>query len=155
MYQQLTPNGIELLSIITWLAQLVLATGDAKMCIRDRWYVRTCFGRNGHLDFIDNIFWLIIAATHCKEGLSLIHIQMCIRDRQGNEPSVSKPSVRPISLRRAVTLAYLMADSESMAMERPATQMCIRDRFSIRLNGIHYTTELGSEYDCSLNLHHL
>ena len=27
--------------------------------------------------------------------------------------------------------------------------------FSIRLNGIHYTTELGSEYDCSLNLHHL
>ena len=34
-------------------------------------------------------------------------------------------------------------------------KMCIRDRFSIRLNGIHYTTELGSEYDCSLNLHHL
>ena len=32
------------------------------------WYVRTCFGRNGHLDFIDNIFWLIIAATHSKEG---------------------------------------------------------------------------------------
>ena len=34
----------------------------------------------------------------------------------GNEPSVSKPSVRPISLRRAVTLAYLMADSESLKL---------------------------------------
>ena len=32
------------------------------------WYICTCFGRNGHLDFINNIFGLIIAATHCKEN---------------------------------------------------------------------------------------
>lgn len=28
LYQYLTPNGSELLSIITWLAQFILATGD-------------------------------------------------------------------------------------------------------------------------------
>ena len=27
--------------------------------------------------------------------------------------------------------------------------------FNIRLNSIHYTTELGSEYNSSLNLHYL
>ena len=45
---------------------------------------------------------------------------------------MSKPSVRPISLRRAVTFAYLIADNESSAIESPAmVSPLLLCRFSI------------------------
>ncbi|SCT46090.1 Uncharacterised protein [Staphylococcus aureus] len=54
----------------------------------------------------------------------------------GKSPSISKSTTRPSSLRIGLTCAYLIADNESAATDKPAIPVAIVRTISVSCNAI-------------------